>query len=140
MEDLSTASRQPAVQPHASMERRDRAMQHLTLPRAAALAYFEITGRSIDAARAPQMREVLCDIAHALSILAPIHLMEGSPAMARELPPSALLGATFERGADVLRLRDGTQLRELTIQRKDLAEAIELLKHAGFGPRWISGS
>jgi hypothetical protein len=115
-------------------------MQHLALPTAAALVYFEVTGRQIDGARAPGMREVLCDIAHALSVLAPIYVMEGSPAMARELSPSALLGATFAQGADLLMLRDGTALRDVTIQRKDLDEAFQVLKGAGFRQRWSSGS
>jgi hypothetical protein len=116
--------------------RRDRAIQHLALPTAAALAYFEITGKQLDAALESQMRDVLCDVAHALSLLAPIHVMEGSPPMPRELLYGALIGAAFQRGAHLLSLRDGTELRNLTIQRRDLEGAIKVLKEADFKGRW----
>ena len=114
------------------MDRRARGTQHLALPTAAALAYFEITGHQVDGALASQTREVLCDVAHALSILAPIFVMEGSPAMPRELLHGQLIGATFRRGAQLLTLRDGTELRDLTIQRSDLEGAVQMLKEAGF--------
>jgi urease gamma subunit len=114
------------------MDRHARGTQHLALPTAAALAYFEITGNQVDGALASQTREVLCDVAHALSILAPIHVMEGSPAMPRELLQGQMIGATFQRGAQLLTLRDGTELRNLTIQRGDLEGAVQALKEAGF--------
>ena len=120
------------------MERRAREIQHLALPTAAALAYFEVTGKQLDAALESQTREILCDVAHALSILAPIHVMEGAPSMPRELLHGALIGAAFQRGAHLLTLRDGTELRDLTIRRGDLEAAVRLLKEAGFVGRWAS--
>src|SRR5215213_6292968 len=122
------------------MDRRDRATHHLDLPTAAALAYFEITGKQLDAGLESQMREVLCDVAHALSILAPIHVMEGEPSMPREVRYGLLIGAAFQRGAHLLTLRDGTELRNMTIRRGDLEQAVRVLKEAGFINRWQSRS
>ena len=118
------------------MDRRTRDSQHLALPTAAALAYFEITGKQLDGALESQTREVLSDVAHALSILAPIFVMEGSPPTPRELQHGQLIGAAFQRGAHLLMLRDGTELRNLTIQRGDLEAAVHVLKDANFAGRW----
>jgi hypothetical protein len=120
------------------MDRRARETQHLALPTAAALAYFEITGKQLDGSLESQTREVLCDVAHALSILAPLHVMEGSPPMPRELLQAVLIGAAFQRGAHLLMLRDGTELRNLTIRRGDLEAAVRVLIEAGFVGRWAS--
>jgi hypothetical protein len=120
------------------MDRLNRATQHVQLPTAAASAYFEITGKQLDVALESQMREVLCDVAHALSILAPIYVMEGEPSMPREIIYGRLIGAAFQRGAHLLTLRDGTELRNLTIQRGDLEQAIRVLKDGGFIHRWGS--
>jgi hypothetical protein len=118
------------------MDRRDRTTQHVALPTAAALVYFEITKKQIDGSLEPYAREILCDVAHALSMLAPIYVVDGSSPMPRELPAADLIGATFQRGAHVLVTQNGTEHRNLTIQRRDMVAAVQLLRGSGFRRRW----
>jgi hypothetical protein len=119
------------------MDRYDRtAQQYLALPTAAALVYYEITGNQLDGKLEPQTRNILCDVAHALSVLAPIYVVNGSPETLSEVPPATLMGATFERGAHVLVMQDGTELRNLTIQRGDMKSAVQILRECDFRRRW----
>jgi hypothetical protein len=118
------------------MDRLDRTGQHIALPTAAALVYFEITGKQLDGTMEPQTRDILCDVAHALSVLAPIYGPDGSSERLSEITPAALIGAIFQRGAHVLLMKDGTELRSLAIQRKDLLAAVQVLKECDFRRRW----
>ena len=122
------------------MDRLDAASQHIALTTAAALVYFQVTGRHVHGSMERQTRGILCDVAHALSMLAPVYVWEDSSAMPRELAPSALIGAKFERGANLLVSADGTTHRNLTIQRKDMKAAVAVFKQCGFERRWDSGS
>ena len=110
----------------------DRPDQHVSLPTAAALVYFALTGRQPDVS--PRTNGIVCDVAHALSMLSSIYT---SPTpMPQELPPAQLIGAIFEQGARVLVCADGTEHRNLTILRKDMEAAIVLLRQCGFERRW----
>jgi hypothetical protein len=84
----------------------------------------------------PQRRDILCDVAHALSVLAPIYAPDGSPDKLSELAPAALRGASFQRGAHVLAMKDGTELRQLSIRRRDMDAAIQVLQECDFRRRW----
>lgn len=116
------------------MDRRDRSTEHIGLPTAAALVYFGVTAKQI--AGSLEARGILCDVAHALSMLAPIYVSPPPPEMPSEIPPAALIGALFDRGAHLLVAPDGTEYRNLTIQRKDMEAAILVLKQCGFERRW----
>jgi hypothetical protein len=120
------------------MDRHDREKKHLALPTAVATVYFKVTGRQVDGSGSPQTSNVLCDVAHALSILAPLYTADALSPMPREILAATLIGARFERSARVLVLQDGTELRNLTIQRGDLDAAVELLQSSGIANRWNS--
>lgn len=107
--------------------RSPRDLQHLALPTAAALVYFGVTGMTLDATNAQWMRSVIDDIAHAMAVLVPVYSMlpDGKHTVVSR---SELLGARFDRGAHLLVTRSGTHLKSLTVQRKDLLEAIAILK------------
>jgi hypothetical protein len=122
------------------MDRRERDVQHIALPTAAALVYFEVTGKQLVGSMDLQVRAILCDVAHALSMLAPVYMSDDSSAMPTEVPAADLIGAAFERGAHQLVFADGTTHRNLSIQRKDLEAAIVVLRQCGFERRWRSGT
>jgi len=117
------------------MDRHDRTAQHVALPTAAATAYFKVTGLQADGRLDERTRHVLCDVARALSALVPIYTHQPVWEMPRPIPPGHLVGATFEHGAHSLTLHDGTELRQLTVQRGDLDRAIAILKERGFERR-----
>src|SRR5213075_1531812 len=111
------------------MDRLDRDTQHLALSTAAALVYFHITGQQLDGKLDEQTRDILCDVARALSVLAPIYALgDEESEMLIEVPPGKLMGSAFVRGAQALVLKDGTEIRKLTIQRKDMHAAVTILK------------
>jgi len=120
------------------MDRHDRGMQHLALPTAVATVYFKVTGRQVDGSGGAQTSDVLCDVAQALSILAPIYTEDPSSALPREILSATLIGARFGRSAHVLALQDGTELRNLTIRRSDLDAAVEFLRSSEITNRWNS--
>jgi hypothetical protein len=107
----------------------------MPLTEAAALAYRELTGHEL-ATRSPEAEKILCDVASALAIVAPIFVTAGSPSAPRELPADDLIGATFQRAGEMLVLQDGTELRDLTVQRRDIGPAIEWLRRCGLSQRW----
>jgi hypothetical protein len=117
------------------MDRQDRSKQHIALPTAVATAYFQVTGKQVDGRREERTQRTLCNIALALSAAAPIYSSDGPWDMPRQVQSWHLLGAKFERGAHVLALTDGTELRRLTIQRVDLERAVAVLKES-FARGW----
>src|SRR5436309_2736672 len=114
------------------MDRRDRTTEHVAMPTAAALVYFDVTGKQIDGSMQPQMRAILCDVAHALSMLAPVYMSDDSSAMPIQVPVGHLIGAIFEKGAHQVILADGTTHRNISIQRRDMQAAILVLRRCGF--------
>jgi hypothetical protein len=67
--------------------------------------------------------------------LAPIRtyegIGEGQPPLGIE--PLDLIEGRFERGASALVCRDGVEVRQLVIQRRDLDAAISILSDGGLG-------
>ena len=112
------------------MERFDRAKQHdlehLALPVAAAQAYFQILGRTPEDKTVANLDRVLNRVAHAITNVVPVHVPDG--AGSRQLLPIELMQAEFRRGATVLLLPNGTELRGMTVRRGDMREAISVLQ------------
>jgi hypothetical protein len=112
---------------------RDR--QYLSLRTAAALAYIGLVGKSPDPREPLTLQRVLNDVAKALAVLAPIRTYqdtgEGKPP--QEIDLLDLIEGRFERGASALVRRDGSEVRQLVIQRRDLDAAISILSDGGLG-------
>jgi hypothetical protein len=109
-------------------------LEHIAIAVAAAQAYVQIVGA---VPKTPeQLESGLNEVAYALSMLASVYL-EPTSGQLRELEQVELIGAAFRRGATVLVLKDGTELRGITIRRGELREAVKILKAARskFAPR-----
>jgi hypothetical protein len=104
--------------------------QYLSLRTAAALAYMSLVGKPPDAYDSVNMQRVLNDLAHALSVVAPIRTYDEAPqgAAPHELKPSDLIDGRFARGGSALVQPDGSEVKQLVIQRRDLDSAILMLK------------
>ena len=112
------------------MERGKRGLQHLGLPTACAVVYAHITGVTPDPRASAEMHAILDDVAHALSNLVPIYVKDEESGMPRELAPIELIQGRFSRGAHVFTAKNGRELRGLSVQRRDMLSALEILKSA----------
>ncbi len=112
------------------MDRFDRATQHelehLPLAVAAAQTYYQVMGAVPEQKAAAHLDEILNRVAHAIAKVAPLHAPDDSGQ--REIPTTELLQSRFRRGATVLMLKDGTELRGLTVRRVDVRAAVAVLK------------
>ena len=79
-----------------------------------------------------ETRGVLNDVAHAISNVARIYAQDPESGSPVEIPAAELLDARFLRGAHLLMTKRGKEYRGLTVQRRDLNEAILILKRVGF--------
>ena len=104
--------------------------EHLALPAAAALVYRGINGTELASRDLQAMQKTLDDIALAMSMVVPIYSPATLGATPVVLSTQALSGARFRRGARVLITAGNEEHFGLTVQRKDIDEAIALLKPA----------
>jgi hypothetical protein len=117
------------------VDRINRDNQHLALPTAAALVFVSTTGVAPDASKPGEMRELLNDIAHAISNVASIYASDPQSGKPVEINSAEMLGATFLRGAHLLITSGGKEYRGLTVQRHEMNAAILILKRARFAIR-----
>jgi hypothetical protein len=112
------------------MDRFDKAKQHdlehLPLPVAAAQTYYQVVGDTPKQKSIAHLDRILNSVAHAITNVAPLYVTEG--ASQRQISPLELLQSEFMRGATVLKLHDGSELRGITIRRIDVREAVTVLK------------
>ena len=85
-----------------------------------------------DASKPEEMRELLNDMAHALSNVASIYAADAASGQPVEVPKADLLSAVFLRGAHLLITAQGKEYRGLTVQRGEMNAAIGILRRAGF--------
>jgi hypothetical protein len=112
-----------------------RQRQHVSLATAAALVCFSATGVMPDASKPEEMRELLNEVAHALSNLASIYAADAASGQPVEVPKAEVLGAVFLRGAHLLVTTHGKEYRGLTVERGEMNAAIGILRRAGFALR-----
>jgi hypothetical protein len=86
------------------------------------------------------MRDVLDQVAQAISNIVPIYAQEPGTAVPVKIPPPELLDAQFFRGAHLLVAKAGKEYRALSIQRGDMLEAIAVLKRIRFTTRRVTFS
>jgi hypothetical protein len=112
------------------MDHFDRAKQHdlehLPLSVAAAQTYYLVVGETPKRKSGDHLDRILNSVAHAITNVAPLYVEDGTGQ--RQITPIELLESEFTRGATVLKLRDGSELRGVTIRRIDVREAVTVLK------------
>jgi hypothetical protein len=112
------------------MDHFDRARQHdlehLPLAVAAAQTYYLVVGDAPKHKSGAHLERILNNVAHAITNVAPLFVAEGTEQ--RQLLPVELLQAEFTRGATLLTLHDGTELRGVTVRRIDVREAVTVLR------------
>ena len=100
---------------------------HLPLTEAAARTFYRVTGRVVP--DDPLHRErTLSSVAHALSNLIPIYVLEDARVPPRQVTPCECLLGTFTDGATALALCDGKKLGCLTVRVMDLSDAVQVLR------------
>lgn len=108
------------------MDRLSADLQHVALATAAAVVLFRVTGGQVEGSRTTRTKEILDDVAHAMSNIVPIYRPDGTGVKA--LTPMELMLGRFARGAQVFRAHDGSEIGGLTVRRRDMAEAIAILR------------
>jgi hypothetical protein len=101
-------------------------LEHLPIAVAAAQTYYQVVGETPKQKNVGHLDQVLNNVAHALSNIALLYRPDGMTQ--REIEPIELLNARFRRGATVLTLKDGSELRGITIRRIDVREAVTVLR------------
>jgi len=105
-----------------------RGLQHVALPTACTLVYSNVTGEALDARDARAMRGVLDDVARALASLVTVYASDARSRLPTAIEPVELIAGRFTRGAHIFIMKDGSELRHLTVRRGDLWTAITILK------------
>jgi hypothetical protein len=112
------------------MDHFDRARQHdlehLPISVAAAQTYYQVVGEVPRQKSIGHLDQILNSVAHAITNVAPVYVADGRGQ--RQIQPIELLNSCFTRGATVLRLRDGAELRGITVRRIDVREAVVVLR------------
>jgi hypothetical protein len=112
------------------MDHFDRAKQHdlehLPLAVAAAQTYYLVVGDTPRQKSIAHLDRILNTVAHAITNVAPLFVAEGTAQ--RQISPLELLQSHFARGATILKLHDGTELRGITVRRIDVREAVTVLR------------
>jgi hypothetical protein len=105
----------------------DRAL-HLPLAEAAERTFYHVTGKATP--REAMLREqVLSSVAHALTNLIPIYVLDDPEVPPRQVTPCEFLLSKFSDGATALTLKGGSQLRALTVRAADLNDAVTVLRN-----------
>jgi hypothetical protein len=105
-----------------------RDLQYLSLRTAAAVTYIRLVGAPPEARDAPRLRRILNHMARALAALAPIHVYEAASGKMAEIDAAAIQAARFVRGGAALVMPDGTERKNLMVQRRDLEAAVATLR------------
>jgi hypothetical protein len=112
------------------MDHFDRAKQHdlehLPLSVAAAQTYYLVVGETPKQKSVAHLDRILNTVAHAITNVAPVYVAEGRGQ--RQISPLELLQSHFTRGATVLTLLDGREMRGITVRRIDAREAVTVLR------------
>ena len=104
---------------------------HVGLAVAAQLARTQLAPDALNNYHGAQLSAALNAVAQALTRTALLHVTDPHTGQTHELRVDELEGAVAERGATLLRLKDGRALSGVTVRRADLRQAIALLRTAG---------
>jgi hypothetical protein len=107
-----------------------RDLEHIGLPTACALVYAGITGATPDPRGPEDMQVVLNDVARALAYVIRIYTTEPGNGVPRPISGFDAMRGKFVRGAHAFHMPDGKKLERLTVQRRDMHRAIDVLRSA----------
>jgi len=119
------------AKPSKTQQLAEGAGQHLALAVAAHLARTQLVPDSLNHYHGARLSDALNAVAQALARVAALHVTDPRTGETRALGAAELEGAVVERGATVLRLKDGRELSGVSVRRADLCEAIALLRTSG---------
>lgn len=105
----------------------DRDLQYVSVRTAASVAYIRLVGASPDARDTLRLQRTLNQVARALASLAPIHCYDEVSGTMAAIDGAVLQAARFHRGGAALVMADGSEERNLMVQRTDLEAAIAAL-------------
>jgi hypothetical protein len=111
------------------MDRASRDAQYVSLPTAAAVVLFRLTGKQVEGSRSDRTKAVLNDVAHAMANIVPIYVPNPVTAV-KPLAARYLINGRFDGGGRVFVVKDGTQFARLSVQRRDMLTAISILQSA----------
>ena len=77
------------------------------------------------------MRAVLDDVARALASLVTVYAADAQSRVPKAIAPVELIEGRFTRGGHAFVMKDGSELRQLSVRRGDLWTAITILKSTG---------
>lgn len=109
---------------------RQRDLHHIGLPTACAEVYAALTGQGPDATRPAEMQLVLNEVAQALAYVIRIYAVDAGSGLPQPIGGFDALQGTFVRGAHAFQPRSGEELKGLTVQRRDMLRAIDVLRSA----------
>lgn len=113
------------------MDRAQRQHQHLGLPTACAVVYWQVSGTIADPRQPGEWQTLLNAVARALAGVVPVYAQDGDSSTPAAIEPADLLNGAFSGGAHQFTTTSGKELRGLSVQRGDLMTAISVFKAAG---------
>jgi hypothetical protein len=105
--------------------------QHLALSVAAHLARTQLVPEPLRVYDGQHLSEMLDVVARSIAKVVPLYVQDPQAGSPRELSHDELQGAEVRRGATLLVLKDGRTLSSVTIKRRDLRQAVAILKTVG---------
>jgi hypothetical protein len=103
--------------------------EHISLPTAAAVVYHWTVGKAPRVASVRELNALMDQVAHALANVATIYYLDSSETPCL-LEPQHLVDASFDRGATILRNRNGAEFRGLTMRRGEMRAAVNIVRRA----------
>jgi len=113
------------------MDRAQRQLQHVGLPTACAVVYWQVSGTIADPRELGEWQTLLNTVARAMAGVVPVYAPDGDPSKPMPIAPADLLEGKFSGGAHRFTTKYGKELRGLTVQRGDMMTAISVFKSAG---------
>ena len=113
------------------MDRAQRQLQHVGLPTACAVIYWQVSGNVADPRNVAEWQALLNAVARALAGVVQVYARDGDGSTPVPIAPTDLLDGAFSAGAHQFTTKAGKQLRGLSVQRGDMMTAISLFKSAG---------
>ena len=113
------------------MDRAQRQLQHVGLPTACAVVYWQVSGAIADPQNVREWQVLLNAVARALAGVVTVYALDGDPTKPMPIAAADLLDGTFSSGAHQFTTKSGREFRGLTVQRGDMMTAISVFKSAG---------
>jgi hypothetical protein len=107
-----------------------RDLQHIGLPTACSVVYASIAGCALDAGKPAEMQLVLNEVARAMAYVIRVYSADQA-GIPRAIGGFDAMQGQFVRGAHAFQTKGGSEIGGLTVQRRDMMRAIDVLRSAG---------